>query len=54
MQDQAQTIIKIQQAVKEMNIANAYPDAKSAKWVAHLAKVVQIECQKLIEVAKCV
>ena len=53
MINQAETIIKIQSAVKEMRIANAYPDAKSAKWVAHLAKVVQIECQKLIEEAKC-
>lgn len=52
MNNQAEIIINIQQAVKEMNIANAYPDEKSKKWVAHLAKVVQLECLKLIEDSK--
>lgn len=52
MNKQAESIIKIQQAVKEMTIANAYPDRTSQKWVSHLAKVVQIECLKLIEAGK--
>jgi len=52
MNKQAESIIKIQQAVKEMNIANAYPDRASQKFVAHLAKIVQIECLKLIEASK--
>ena len=47
MEQQAQTIIKIKQAVKEMEIANAYPNDNSARWVAHLAKVIQLECLKL-------
>lgn len=50
--NQAQIICNIQRAVKELGIANAKMDDKSEKWVAHLAKVIQLECQKLIPKGK--
>ena len=52
MTNQAEIIIKMQQCLKEMNIANAYPDEKSNKLVKHLATVMQLECLKLIEASK--
>ena len=52
MTNQAEIIIKMQQCLKEMNIANAYPDEKSKKWVKHLATVMQLECLKLINEVK--
>lgn len=52
MIDQAQTIIKLKQCLKEMEKANSYPDEKSQKWVAHLATVMQAECLKLKNAVK--
>lgn len=52
MQNQAEIIIKMKQCLKEMEIANAYPDEKSAKWVKHLAAVMELECLKLRKLNK--
>lgn len=50
--NQAAHIIRLQQIVKEMTIANASMDEKSHKWIAHLAKLAQAECLNLMPATK--
>lgn len=47
MTNQAEIIIKMKQCLKEMEIANSNMTEDSAKWVKHLAIVMQLELLKL-------